>query len=202
MTLSLFLLAVTSYATGYYLDPAVLGFLFTPILTISLVLVSLFFTILPIIRLTRAENRNIGTMKAITACLIVWLLVLALPIPGSNEGAAFRLSNFSEKDYREISSIVAATYKLYGNNAKYFSRGSKDYSTFIGKLKTSHEIFRLSEFPLDVSINDTYTMIEWASGLTGGYELVILNKSGKLPYWLAEREVHYLYETVAFYYIS
>ena len=56
----------------------------------------------------------------------------------------------------------------------------------------------MSEFPLDVLRNETYIAIEWASGLTGGYELVIFEQD-KPPYWLDERNVHYIYDTVAFY---
>ena len=196
--LSLLLLAATGFASGYYLDPMFLGFIFTPVIGISLSLLSLFFTMAPAFSLTRKVNRNVKTMKAFLACIFVWLFILLSPIPGSNEGVAYRLGDFSEQDYKEISSIVDDAYEVYGNNAKFFSRGSKGYDAFIRKLKENHEIFNVSEFPLDVLRNETYIAIEWASGLTGGYELVIFEQD-KPPYWLDERNVHYIYDTVAFY---
>ncbi len=199
LIICLILISISSLLSGYLLDPTFLGLIFTPILIISLVLASVVFTLIPVSRLLDKNKRNSETGKILLICAIAWGAMLIPNNRLDDLGAKIRLSKYSKQDYEEIFTLVNSSYQRYCNGEECFSRSDEGYKLFLENLKKNHEIFNISSFPVDVFIREDYVAIEWGSGLTGGYELVVLSTE-KLPYSQGNQELVYLYDKVAFYY--
>ena len=119
--------------------------------------------------------------------------------PNASNGVEYRLKQYSKKDFQEIKNEVELAYEKFGKNSKFFSRGDEGYEQFLDQLKREHSIFNISSFPIDVFKREDSVYIEWASGLTGGFEVIIYDGKN-LPYWAEKTKLVHIYENVAFYY--
>ncbi|HEX7027069.1 MAG TPA: hypothetical protein VF268_07490 [Gammaproteobacteria bacterium] len=188
-----------SIASGYFLDPAYFGFLFTPLIVIGLAVTALIFTLIPVFKLFEKQSRNKESIISIFLCLILWLFQYMPLVPGGLDGAQLRLKKYSEEDYREIFILVDDMYRKYSGDRKFFSPGHDGYKEFIGELKNNHRIFNISSFPVDVFRRESHVAIEWGSGLTGGYEVIIF-ENDESRRWPGNDKPVYLYDTVALHY--
>lgn len=197
----LLLLIIENFASGYFLDPTVLGFFLTPIFSIVLGLSALIFSGISIFRLFKKEYRKkMGFVNALV-CALFMVMNFSGVFPNSSNGVEYRLKQFSKSDFQEIQAEVELAYEKFGKNSKFFSRGDEGYKQFLDQLKREHSIFNISTFPIDVFKTEDSICLEWASGLTGGYELIIYDGKN-LPYWADKSKLVHIYENVAFYYKS
>jgi hypothetical protein len=173
----------------------------TPLIVIFFALTALFFTLFQITKLIKKKYRNKQTLTNVVVFAILWSLQFSALLPKGDDAAKYRLQQFSEQDYQTISKEVNEAYKKFANNAAYFSRHDDGYDDFINHLSNKHQFFNLSSFPIDVYRRSDGVYIEWASGLTGGYEVVIFDASNP-PKWFSRYELLYIYDSVAFYYKS
>lgn len=197
----LLLLVIANLASGYFLDPTILGFFLTPVFFIVLGLSALIFSSISIFRLFKNEHRNkLGTVNALVCALFLAMNFSGL-FPNASNGVEYRLKQFSKNDFQEIENKVELAYEKFGKNSKFFSRGDEGYKQFLDRLKREHSIFNISSFPIDVFKREDGVRIEWASGLTGGFEIIIYDGK-KQPHWADNSKLVHIYENVAFYYKS
>ena len=121
--------------------------------------------------------------------------------PNSTNGAEYRLKQYSKSDFQDISNKIELAYKKFGENSEFFPAGNANYKQFLDQLKKEHSIFNISTFPVDVFRREGSVSIEWASGLTGGFEVIIYD-GPELPDWSQGTKFIHIYENVAFYYKS
>ena len=118
-------------------------------------------------------------------------MVLSPILPSSLDVTTYRLSALSQQQYKEIAQIARDTYQKMGDE---YDRFPFDNS-FTDLLKQKHAFFNISTFPVDVTVDTNYINVDWSSGLTGGYALIILNE-GVLPDWMNEYYPIYIYDDV------
>ena len=195
----LLLLIVANLASGYFLDPTILGFFLTPVYFIVFGLSALIFSGISIFRLFKKKYRKkTGFLNALVCALFMAINFSGL-FPNASNGVEYRLKQYSKKDFQEIKNEVELAYEKFGKNSKFFSRGDEGYEQFLDQLKREHSIFNISSFPIDVFKREDSVYIEWASGLTGGFEVIIYDGKN-LPYWAEKTKLVHIYENVAFYY--
>jgi hypothetical protein len=197
----LLLLIIVNVASGYFLNPTILGFFLTPVFFIVFGLSALIFSGISIFRLFKKKYRKkTGFVNALVCTLFIGMNFSGL-FPNASNGVEYRLKKFSKSDFQEIENEVELAYEKFGKNSKFFSRGDKGYNQFLDQLKRAHSIFNISSFPIDVFKREDSVRLEWASGLTGGFEIVIYDGKN-LPHWADKSKLVHIYENVAFYYKS
>ena len=195
----LLVLIFASLASGYFLDPTILGFYLTPIHFIVWGLSVLIFSGISVFRLFKKKYRKkTGFLNALVCVLLVTIYFSGL-LPNASDGVEYRLKQFSKSDFQEIQNEVELAYEKFGKNSKFFSRGDEGYKKILDQLKGKHSIFYISSFPIDVFRREDSIRLEWASGLTGGFEVIIYDGES-LSNWPDKSKLVHIYENVAFYY--
>ena len=192
---------LASLASGYFLNPAIFGFIFTPIFFLSAFLSTLIFSSIPIIKLFKKHHRNKKMLISSFVCASLIFIQFSGFLPGASSAVEYRLKQFSEPEYQVISTKVEKTYEEIGSDVISFGVGNRGYEEFLAQLKKEHDIFTISSFPIDVFRDEDSIRIEWASGLTGGFEVIIYDGLN-LPTWIENYDPVHIYENVAFYYKS
>ena len=195
----LLLLIVANLASGYFLDPTIFGFFLTPVFFIVFGLSALIFSGISIFRLFKKKYRKKTVFLNALVCALFMAINFSGLFPNASNGVEYRLKQYSKKDFQEIKNEVELAYEKFGKNSKFFSRGDEGYEQFLDQLKREHSIFNISSFPIDVFKREDSVLIEWASGLTGGFEVIIYDGKN-LPYWAEKTKLVHIYENVAFYY--
>lgn len=186
--------AANTFACQYWLNPARTIFLGLP-----LTLLLFYYTLSPFLSLFGKHYSIKKRFGIILATLLAWLIGVTVALSMPN-GVAVRLSQFSEQDFQEVSSLVDVAYEKHRGDSAELGH-DEEYRSFLEELKESHDIFNLSSFPVRVGVGEDgedYTTIGWFGGLVGGYDVVIFEKANP-PRWLQEYRAVFLYETVAYY---
>ena len=187
-------LEANSFVWQYWLNP--LG----TIIGLPLGLLLIYFTFSPVFSLLWKKYRTKKAIGVIGATVLACGIGIAASMFVPN-GVAVRLSQFSERDFHEVSDLIDAASEEYGDGFDDLLSIDKNYQSILKELKANHAIFNLSSFPMRVCKEEDHTSIGWYGGLAGGYDVVIFDKANP-PERLVEYRVVYLYDTVAFYEIE
>ena len=175
-----------SLAQGYFVDPTLLefGFPFIPLglpLALTAVLVPIGYCVW--LLFARKTRRNIGfTLAALIGPLV---LVVGPGLLNGYDAFIYRMKGFSEPEYQRLAADIKTAFDERGVN-KLMSYDiyllSNDIAVY-ESLVDSHPILAISEFPLDIEADDEEVSLEWASGLTGGYQVLISLSSDPPSEW-------------------
>ena len=195
-------------AEGYFADPAPFPFgIFYPFFLIPIaatpVLVSIGYCVWLI--LVSKTRRNIGlTLAALIGPLVV---VVGPRLLNDYDTFVYRMKSFSEAEYHRLAAEIKTEFDERGiNRLQDYGISREERLAIYGPLVESHPILAISEFPLDIAASDENVVLEWGSGLTGGYEVVISLRSDPPSEWAApwrqgphnvELPVTYIYDGVA-----
>jgi len=137
-------MGANSFAWQYWLNP--MG----TIIAFPVLFLLPYFTFSPVFSLLWEKYQTKKTLGGIFAVVLAWIIGIAANrcIPN---GVAVRLSQYSEKDFQEISGLIDATYEKGQDDSGELSYGDQSHGSFMEELKESHDIFNLSTFPIRVA---------------------------------------------------
>ena len=197
-TLLLVFVKYSGWASGYYLNPAVLGF-FTPFILLPMIFIVLFTATYQILKILKKSNRNKATILLGVSHIVILILLFSPLIPNSYDGFHYRMSRYSQNDYIDIANKVKLSMEDLGVSETDLGYPRNEKQELIVKALTDeYPLFSYSEWPIHISTGKEYVSLSWSSGLTGGYGVVILTDA-QTPQWLKTWPVTpvYLYDNVA-----
>ena len=200
---------LSDLAMGYFADPALplLGIPLT-LLAVPLALITVLVSIGYCVWLlfVRKTRRNI---RLALAALIGPLVLMAGPrLLNGYDAFVYRMKSFSEAEYQRLAADIKKEFDEQGIDELSYHIQRDELRAIAETLVDSHPVLAVSEFPLDIGASDERISVEWASGLTGGYEVVISLRPDPPSEWAGPsgpglpgpyniREVTYIYDGVA-----
>lgn len=203
-----FLLWLFILAQGYFANPApfpfgvLYPFFLLPIAAIP-ILVSIGYCVW--LAFQSKTRRNIGlTLAALIGPLVV---VVGPRLLNDYDTFVYRMKSFSEAEYHRLAAEIKTKLDERGiDRLQVYGSPRKEQLAMHEPLVQSHPILAISKFPLDIAASDENVLLEWGSGLTGGYEVLISLSSDPSSDWAAPRRqrpynaevpVTYIYDGVA-----
>ena len=211
---------LSGLATGYFVDPAlpVLGYFADP--ELPLLGIPLLFLVLPLALITVLVSigycvrllfvRKTRQSICLTlAALIGPLILLAGPgLFNSYDAFVYRMESFSEAEYQRLAKDMKRAFEERGISRTSDDIEKKKRRAITESLVDSHPILTISGFPLDIWASDERVSLEWASGLSGGYLVLISLRPDPPSEWAGPSgpgvpgpynilEVTYIYDGVA-----
>lgn len=203
-----FLSWLFNLAEGYFANPApppfgvLYPFFLIPIAAAP-ILVSIGYCVWLVSQ--RKTRRNIGlTLVSLVGPFVV---VAGPTLINDYDTFVYRMKSFSEAEYHRLAADVKTEFDKKGvDQLRDYGSSRKEQLAIHETLVQSHPILAISEFPLDIAVRDENVVLEWGSGLTGGYEVVISLSSDPTSGWVDARRrgphdvaspVTYIYDGVA-----
>ncbi len=175
-------LRVYYLSAGWNADPTFLFGLVTPFVTLPLFAYTLLIAPLSLFGLLRRKVPGPpvrGKILAVSLVLLAAFIAAPTPLmPNSTDAFEWRMSSFSEAQFQDLArSVRSEMAKLSLDEL----RGDDDvmHNQILASLREHHAILRIETFPIELFVRDSYVALEWASGLTGGYEVTIIDGDAK-----------------------
>lgn len=159
---------VSSWLSGYFLTPAIS--IFDPIFIILalLFILSVVIFYLAIVIFSKTKRK-----KAVVPLFISLFFALMLFIPGlsSVDGFYFRASLYEENEFKQLAKDLRGKYSEYGIDTPYTR--FEDQRKIIDSLAPTYPILSVGLWSPRISVRRDEISLSWASGLVGGYQIII-----------------------------
>ena len=189
---------IETFAEGYFVDPALLGLFITPLIILSLAFIPIVVAIVYIVRFIRGKKtaENVR-LTLVSLCGLIVLPFIPL-LPSSMDAFVYRMEQFPREAYYNLADDLRAEFKRLGiQGLGGVDSKEKEWDAVYELLRPSHPILQVNRFKPYMTVDDDSVIVFWGSGLTGAYEIIILEGNEK-PHWLesTQRPVVYIYEDV------
>ncbi len=125
-----------------------------------------------------------------------------------HDAFVYRMESFPETEYRRLAADIKTAFDERGIYDSSHDTHREERRAIAESLVESHPILAISAFPLDIDVSDESVTLEWAMGLTGGYQLRVSLNSDPPSEWAGPSgpglpgpysilEVTYIYDGVA-----
>ena len=185
-------------ASGWNADPTFLFSLFVPFVIIPLFVFPILFAPVSLFCLAPKDSWRLSVGgKSFTIGVAFLAAFVAAPtpfLPTSSDAFRWRMASFSEADFMSLA--VDARSEMAKRDLDSLMGNHYDaHDQIVDALRPRHPVLLVSSFPLEIFATNTHVSIEWASGLTGGYEISIID-GDSAPQWMTKPN---LYENVSAY---
>ena len=175
-----------NWLDGYWVDPAFLG-LFTPFIALFILFLPIAILIWMMIGLMQSHNKSFRSYwSLLIACMAVVFLFSPMR-PTAVDGFYYRMGKIDYDEYMaavELINSEAARLNLSDRDFTY--PVTEAHNKLVRSLADKNILFSLSDWPVHIAKKDKYILLSWASGLTGGYE-VLITFGEEEPPWLENR---------------
>lgn len=189
---------IVFFAQGYFVDPALLGFFFDPLILPALALAPAVVAIAYVIRLIRREKSAQNIRLTVVALCGPVVLLMAPILPGGMDAFFFRMKQFPQAAYHSLAGDLRREFETRGIQiGTVLSSDDKEWDAVYQALRPAHPILQVNRRRPYVMLHDSHVIVFWGSGLTGAYEVIILTGPDKPP-WLdsQQRPIIYIHDDV------
>ncbi|KFN49800.1 hypothetical protein P873_09600 [Arenimonas composti TR7-09 = DSM 18010] len=118
------------------------------------------------------------TPRAKASAIVLALVGAAIAAPSPLMPSAFdaftwRMSTFSEEQFQTLARDLRAELATTSHTGRLGHLDGGTRERVLRSLRPRHRILDIGDFPVDLNVHENHVSIEWASGLTGGYEVFI-----------------------------
>ncbi len=172
-------------AEGYFADPTPLPFwILYPffLLAVAAITVSVSIGYCVWLIFVRKTRRN---LTLVLAALIGPLVILVGPrLLNGYDAFVYRMKSFSDAEYRSVAADIKTAFDERGiRRLRDLDLHETEKFAILESLVDAHPILAISDFPLDLAVSGERVVLEWGSGLTGGYQIEISLNSEPSSKW-------------------
>lgn len=175
---------LTSLASGYFVEPALLGSL-TPFIVVPAALVPLVVLLVYLLRLF-FRIRDLQRWRHFAVALLAISLMPFNPLlPTGFDAFVLRMANVPSRDFHRLAVDLHAY--LESQNLSGTRAILADQDEVHAALREAHPLLEVSSWKPRLNVQRGDVSILWGSGLTGGYEATV-SVEAEQPRWWDESE--------------
>jgi hypothetical protein len=184
-------------ASGWHADPAYLFGLLAPMVILPLFLHAALGPVTGIwLAMMRIPRQTVlSRLAAIFVASLAFIIAAPTPwMPSPLDVFQWRMRSIPEEEFHALAREVRREAEEAGVTDGHLDRRAR--ARVLDALEEKYELLGISDFPTNINLYDGHVSIWWGSGLTGGYEVTIVD-GAETPRRLPPPNIH---ATVAAYY--